>query len=110
MLVATPPWADEVPTLRRALRAALPATTCSLAMVAPAFRRGAATVAEGVGLVALRLPRPVGAFGPEAVAAVTRAVAEVGAGPSPDALDLVQLLDGDDDEESPRVGWLGGWR
>ena len=105
VVVAARPWADEVPAFRRSIRGALPATACSLSTVVDAFRdpRDGAVVADGVALLAIRLPRPLApdSFGPVAVSRCLRAARPLLRldvnGPSPDALDLVALLDGDDD-------------
>ena len=61
VVIATRPWKDELGVLRRALRAALPATCCSLATTASSKSEFA------VGLLALRLARPCADFGAAAV-------------------------------------------
>ena len=129
VLVAARPWAGEVPGLRRSIRAALPATACALSTTVDVFRDpDGADRAEGVALLALRLPRPLarGQFGTVAVSECLRAArpllktpAQESSGPSPDALDLVALLEGeeddddDDDDDAPLpsdpldlVGWM----
>ena len=96
VVVATQPWAEELGVLRRALRAALPPTCCSLATTTLGSNADFA-----VGLLALRLERPCANFGAAAVAAVNRAVAPFTAdlAPSHDALDLVALFDDEEAKE-----------
>ena len=96
VVLAARPWRLQLPELRAAVRRRLPPTCCALCTIAGALRVDG-IIGHGVALLALRLPRPCADPGRVAVAAVLRRTEQYlvrGAGPSPDALDLVALVDG----------------
>ena len=99
VVLAARPWRLQLPALRAAIRQRLPPTTCALCTIAGALRVDG-DVGHGVALLAVRLPRPCADFGRAVVAAVLKKTEPYlvrGAGPSPDALDLVALVDGFED-------------
>ena len=96
VVLAARPWRLQLPELRAAVRRRLPPTCCALCTIAGALRVDG-IIGHGVALLALRLPRPCADAGRVAVAAVLRRTEQYlvrGPGPSPDALDLVALVDG----------------
>mmetsp|Transcript_80942 Transcript_80942/g.127452 ORF Transcript_80942/g.127452 Transcript_80942/m.127452 type:complete len:260 (+) Transcript_80942:61-840(+) len=108
VVVATKPWAKALPALRRAIRAVLPITACSLSTTVHTFLDHVEeAVTEGIAVLALRLPRPMkrGTFPTIAISTVIQATTPCLVASysdpyqTPDALDLVALVDGDDAEE-----------